>query len=370
MAVSTGSHPTTVRWCLGLQSLGLRPLTDSETTQLDRHGRIVLTRLLRLLVPIVGSPVALYGFALLFGDGLGAPTSWQRLVPALLPFIAGGFILPAAALLMARDVLREWRAIRADLRAGTIEQFRAIQAEEPQADDEAEDEAEEVEEVEEAEEPDEVEEEAASDERVRIESVDVVPSSRLVLLVNGLPAERPLAAQIYESAPPPGPVALYSLPAEIAEQLPEGAEGDGRIDRRRMTPEEVIELTSLARRLRRGTWVPLGVQAWVAAIGTAGVAGLLERQEVAAQWPSVVLFAFLVAIGIVGLRRMVNRWRLSRVIDEDRRDAWVLVLHGQSTGPSPIEILPRSQLLWSSASAPGSWRMTAVRGRGVSRPTA
>src|SRR5262245_15657953 len=240
MAVSTGSHPTTVRWCLGLQSLGLRPLTVSETTQLDRHGRAVLTRLLRLLVPIIGSPLALYGFARFFGDGPGAPTSWERLVPALLLFIAGGFVLPAAALLMARVVLREWHAIRADLRAGTIEQFRAMPAEDEPAEDE----------------PADAESESA--ERVRIDSIDVVPSSRLVLQVNGLPAERPLAAQIYESAPPPGPVALYSLPSEIAEQLPEGAEGDGQIDRRRMTPEEIIELTMLSRRLRRGTWLPLG----------------------------------------------------------------------------------------------------------------
>ena len=260
----------------------------------------------------------------------------------------------AAALLMARDVLREWRAIRVDLRAGTIEQFRAQEPEAPSETPEA---------------PVTVLP-PVTDDRARIDSVDVVPSSRHVLLINGQPPDRPLTAQIYESAPPPGKVALFSLPSAIAEHLPDGANGDGRIDRRRLTGEEVIELASLTRRLRRGSWLPFGFQAWVAMIGTAGVAGVLKREDLPAQWPSALLFVFLMVSGIIGLRRMVQRWRLSRILDEDARDAWVLVLHGRSTGPSPIEVLPRSQLLWSSAASPGAWRMTAVRGRRISPPTA
>src|SRR5262245_26103287 len=98
MAASTTSpSPPTVRWCLGMQSLGLRHLTEAETTQLHNHSRVVLTRLIRLIVPIIVIPLALYGFALLFGDGTGFQTSWRRMVPALLLFIAGGFVLPAAA---------------------------------------------------------------------------------------------------------------------------------------------------------------------------------------------------------------------------------------------------------------------------------
>jgi hypothetical protein len=183
-----------------------------------------------------------------------------------------------------------------------------------------------------------------------------------VLRLNGTPPERPLTAEVYESAPPPGKVALFALPAAIADQLPESAAGDGRIDRRRLTPNEVVELATLARRMRRGSWVPLAIQAWIAVIGTAGVAGMIKDDSWSSRWPTGILFTILLVSGIIGLRRMVHRWSLSRVIDEDRVDAWVLVLHGQSTGPSPIEVLPRSQLLWSSASAPSSWRMSAVRG--------
>jgi len=330
---------TNVRWCLGLQSIGVRALTADETATLRRHARAVLGRLLRLLVLLVASPVMLLGSVLLVGDGL--QPSWQRMIPAAFLLVAGGFFLPAAALLVARDVLRAWRAVRSDLRAGTIEQFRAA----PPADD------------------GETTTPPPTAEDARVHSIDVVPWSRQVLLLNGAPPERPLTAEVYESAPPPGKVALYSLPTAIAEQLPETAAGDGRIDRRRLTPNETVELATLARRMRRGSWAPLAIQAWIAVIGTAGVAGLIKNDDWATRWPSGILFTILLASGIIGLRRMVHRWGLSRVIDEDRKDAWVLVLHGQSKGPSPIEVLPRSLLLWSSAASPSAWRMTSVRGR-------
>jgi hypothetical protein len=218
----------TARWCLGLRSAGVRKLDPGEAEQLRGQARMALRRLW-LLIPIAILIVLSFGgFALLMGPDPSEPP-WYRLVPACILLVLGGGFLPAAALLISRDIMRDRRATLVDLRSGVVEQFRVEESGLP-ADPAAGDKASEGE---------------------IVLSADVLPFSKQVLLLNGARPAKRRQAQVYESAPPPGAVARYALPADLLEDILASPPADGQLDRRRLTQAERVEIADRARRARR-----------------------------------------------------------------------------------------------------------------------
>src|SRR5262245_18188157 len=97
----------TARWCLGLRPVGVRKLDAPEIEELRADAKSVLRRLW-ILVPL-GAVIAvtLIGFVLLADEPAGA---WYIQLPEIVLMLIGGAILPAAGLLVVRDILRDRKA--------------------------------------------------------------------------------------------------------------------------------------------------------------------------------------------------------------------------------------------------------------------
>ena len=299
-------------------------------------------RRLWLLIPIAILIVLSFGgFALLMGPDPSEPP-WYRLVPACILLVLGGGFLPAAALLISRDIMRDRRATLVDLRSGVVEQFRVEESGLP-ADPAAGDKASEGE---------------------IVLSADVLPFSKQVLLLNGARPAKRRQAQVYESAPPPGAVARYALPADLLEDILASPPADGQLDRRRLTQAERVEIADRARRARRPS-LGLLLLLLCAFVGTvSSLASIITGAASADHGRAWILPVLFSVFAVFRVREFFQDWMLSRLLEADQDDGWVLVWHGRQSDPSPVEVLPRSRLIWSVASAPSKWRLTASRVRG------
>jgi hypothetical protein len=297
-----------------------------------------MLRRLWVLLPI-GVLIALcfVGFTRLMGAGIDPP--WYRLIPACVLIVAGGAFLPATGLLIARDLLRARNAALFDARTGVVEQFRADESS------------------------------AAADAAAHpgghrselVFSADVLPFSKQVLLVNGAPTPRRRVAQVYESAPPPGEVARYALPSDLLDDILASPPSEGQLDRRRLTEAERGELFERARRARRPTWGLAVLVLWALAVTVSSLASIITGAAGGDHGRAWILPILLSVFAVFRVREFMRDWMMSRLLDADRDDGWVLVWHGQVSEPSPVEVLPRSRLVWSVADSPSKWRLTAAR---------
>lgn len=297
----------------------------------------MLRRLWWLAAIAGGIAASLGGIWLLLGNGIDEPP-WYRMIPMIVLFATAGMLLPASGVLIVRDVWKVRRAALVDARDGVVEQFRAdtlVASDDIRRAD--------------------AQNAATEEEEVR--SADVLPFSKQVLVLNGVPAPERRIAQVFESAPPPGPIARFALPADLLRNL-RTAPTDGHLARRRLTDAETSEIVNTVRRARRPSWGLVAVVLWVG-LGIVSTTKWIVDQG--ALWPLPGWTPVLAVVSVLvafRLRVFIRDWQRSRHLDDDRHDGWLLVLHGQSSGPSPIEILPRSQLLWSVAETPSAWRMT------------
>lgn len=305
------------RWCLGLKSHGFRDLQAHEIERLRGDAAAALRRLWQPAVIAAASPAALYASYLVHGNG-PEPAGPRMFVFAVLAF-AGLMALPAAFLLVARDVLKRWRALRADLEGRRVERFAPAESERGQ--------------------------------------VEVLPHSGLVFLHDGVPPRRPWRAEIYAAVTPPGSVALYALPADLAAGLPDEIHERAVVQRRRLTRAEVDELQYLVRRLRRPSWALIGFGVWCG-MGLVGAIGSYVSGDLVG-WKRHHLLALLTVTAVVIWRsvRYVRTILESRALARDAASGWVIVIEERGDAPARQEVLLESGAVWSVMGAPSSWRL-------------
>jgi hypothetical protein len=175
-----------IRWCEGLRSIGLRKLSPNEVEELRL---VVRAAPLRFWLPIaiaIASPLTLYVSFLLHENGPEPPL--HRLVPICILMLLGGIILPAASLLVSRDIVNRWRLLRRDLEESTVEQFTAV--------------------------------ETCGNDDVSYDSseaprkLEILPNSGIVFSIDGSSPAHRTTVHVYESSSPP-----ESMPYEMINRI-------------------------------------------------------------------------------------------------------------------------------------------------------
>lgn len=187
--------------------------------------------------------------------------------------------------------------------------------------------------------------------------IDLLPTSGLVLRVDGRYVPRLELAHVVDVAP--------AQPHAFRVELPEGvapAQETPRVclKRRSLTPAEREELDKHIHHLRRPRWPALAV--------TLALAGLLaSRMGDGIDWtelldPTAIAWYVLAAITYAGYAR---RMLAARKLEYDRDLRWVVTVDDPSRtadNPSPpkLEVLPISQLAWTENANPAGWRITRL----------
>lgn len=115
------NKPNYNRWCEGLISSGLRQLCPVEVEQLRQMTRITLFKLWIPITLVIASPLALLASYLLHGNGAEPPPILA--IPVYTLILLGAMILPVSALLVLRDIVKQWRLLKKDLNDNVVEQF-------------------------------------------------------------------------------------------------------------------------------------------------------------------------------------------------------------------------------------------------------
>ncbi|HEX9051528.1 MAG TPA: hypothetical protein VF841_13435, partial [Anaeromyxobacter sp.] len=210
-----------MRYCDGLPEAGERPLRAVERAAIARLRRRLGWRLAARLALAVASPVAAIGiFAaawVVLDGGAGGRREEALQIAAVVTFAAGFLVGPAAALLSARDRLRDWRRLRRDLAAGVAVEFGD-----------------------------------------GARSLAVLPASERVLARGARPTDLRARAPVGAAAAAPAAAPTYALAA--ADDAP-AIVANGLV-RRALSADERDEIRAHARQLRRVPWPFWLVVAW------------------------------------------------------------------------------------------------------------
>jgi hypothetical protein len=297
-----------MRYCDGLPATGERPLRPDERAAIARLRRRIAWRLAARLALAAASPVAASAVGIaamaLFGEPGGHLGEALEVAVALVA-LAGFLVGPAAALLSARDRLRDWRRLGRDLASGVAVEFG---------------------------------------EGGR--SLAVLPASERVVARDGRSADLGAFAPVGAAAIPPGAAPTYALAAEddAREIVASG------LVRRPLSAEERDEIRVHARQLRRVPWTFWLVAAWWGLGAVQWTRGADRRS------PLVFVLTATLALGL---------WRLHRAralaarLEADAEEGWAIRATAGAT--SGDEGLPGSRAAWTSRGAPARWRLGAGR---------
>lgn len=183
--------------------------------------------------------------------------------------------------------------------------------------------------------------------------LDVLPSTGLVVRINGRRCDRWLTSHVATIAPARPHALRVGLPPELA---PAPADPRLQIERRSLSPEERQELTEHAHRLRRHRGPVAAITVVVAAISAWQLYASSSWREafdvVTAAWYGLLVLAW------VGY---VRRLRAAHKLSCDEKLRWVVTVRdaGDRAGASPpkLEVLPVSQLAWTEHARPAGWRV-------------
>ncbi len=184
-----------------------------------------------------------------------------------------------------------------------------------------------------------------------VQRVELLPSSGVVLRVNGRALGRLEVAHLAEVAP--------SQPHALRVELPSGLVGTPhpgvRLRRRSLTPAEREELARHIHSLRRR-------YGGVAIVTVAAIGVLATRiTSTGADWRALL---DPMAIGWYGLAAFtwaayVRRILAARKLEHDRALRWVVTVDPTEPRRGPrLEVLPISQLAWTENASPATWRLT------------
>lgn len=313
-----------------MRSAGFRRLDGGESAEVRARTRSAFRKLgIPVALAVIG-PAAAFGTGFLFhGEGPEPP------VIVMLLMFAVGFLLPAAALLLFRDYVKNWRNLRRDRKKGVVELFSA--PDRPAGPAPAGD---------------------ASPDGIRIADLEVLPRSGLVFRMNGARPGNRMTVAVYESAPAPSAPLSYSLRADMANDIPPEFLERADITRRPLNAGELEELRQHVRRLRQPSWAFIGVLAW-SSMGCIAALGSYARGEFTS-WAHEygILFLFCAAVTVLKAVEFVKTRLVVRELDLDRMDGWALVVAEKSEDVKIMEVLPGSGMVWTVSGVPPEWRLT------------
>ncbi len=186
----------------------------------------------------------------------------------------------------------------------------------------------------------------------RDQSIELLPTSRVVVRVNGRPVPLRHRVHVAELAPVLAHAMRSPLPRELVE-----IERDGGLDlaRRGLSAAEHAELQRYGAAFRRRYWITIGVASALAlAIGVT-FSKLFALEGLVFFGPLVVLMGLGAALGHLLWLRLAHR------VEHDCELRWVISVSepGDEHGEAPrLEVLPVSQLVWTEGSRPASWRLS------------
>ena len=183
--------------------------------------------------------------------------------------------------------------------------------------------------------------------------IDVLPSSGLVVRVDGRRSVQWRPAHLARIAPTQPHAMRVGLPRDLAATA---ADPRLKLERRSLSPQERQELIDHARRLRR-RWGPVAVVTF-AVLGVVGWHAV-QAQTLADAFDVVSLLWY--ALAIVAWTSYVRRLRAAHKLTCDERLRWVVTVGGadasDATTPPRLEVLPVSQLAWTEHARPAGWRV-------------
>lgn len=321
----------TQRWCLGLALAGWRGLDVHERRALYRRAR-ASRRVFRRAV--AGSVGALVGGAAALAAAWAPAWSHVAGYAWAVAALALGLLVPSLAML-AREHLRRARATLADLENGLVERYEGALGSIDTLDSAA---------------RGLLERGLFEPDPRRTQHVEVTPRARLVVRVNGRPAEKSLRAPAVEVARPRPHGYATRLPGDLVQ-----VENDTHllVLRRSLTPTEMSELHQRGLAFRRRFWWSSTLAAGPAAALAVWLAGLMTSQrwlQAAAGVLSIVSVVFV----------SYHVWlRLTRRIEADRALRWVITMRNDAGAGSELEVLPASGLVWTEREKPAGWRLSA-----------
>jgi len=335
-------------WSAGLRRSGERELSSQEREEISRLSARSRLRGSALLCP---TPflftLCLAGLA---STG-GGETGWTLLLVLVLALLLGTTPL---LLLLARDWLREARALARDARSGTVDHFGGDLAETRPALQAA---------------------LGTGGQAPYLENgvrwLEVLPHSGLVWRVNGCRSQTRQTAQRATAADPPPYAAIAAEWVEPADVL--GAHGV-LLGSRELSAVEEGELKG---HLRALTFRPMLLSAALCAwLGL--VLGLAFRTGHLPEGESLPQFLFLLVITGTALFSLGRSLRLGRKFRQDLRFGRVVIARSrvepvegaeETEEPPPPALIPRltppeeflpaSGALWTRAGKPAPWRLRA-----------
>ncbi len=317
-----------IRWCEGLKSIGVRKLSLDEAEELRLLVRAAFFRLWVPLAIAISSPLALLVSFLVHGEAQEPPL--HRMIPMFILMFLGGAILPAASVLVARDIVKRWRLLRRDLKESTVEQFVATQ----ELNDEN----------------------KSNDSNGYPESLEVLPNSLSVFSVDGSRPSSNIEVKVYESSPSPDSITSYGITAEVEAVIPPEVIQCSDIERRRLSGPELEELKKHIKEAQKPSRTTIGTIAYG---GLAVIAGILYRDAFSA-WLEEYKFplAFLIGLILVSVYQFIQNLRYSRAFEADYESGWVLVVKEKEPEHGCYERLSESGVIWSIEGVPAGWRLT------------
>jgi hypothetical protein len=189
--------------------------------------------------------------------------------------------------------------------------------------------------------------------------IELLPSSGLVLRLDGRPLRRLTAAYVAEVAPGQPHAFRARLPAGLVPHE-HGARLAVDLRRRSLTPAERAEITAHIRRLRTGispvVTITLVVLVVTGVHSSSGLGWAALTEGVSFAW---------YALAVIAWAGYVRRILAARRLEHDRKLRWVVTVHdtrreAPDVAPPKLEVLPISQLAWTENAAPAVWRVSRI----------
>lgn len=308
-------------WCRGLPYCGDRPLEPGEEVSLKRRLRRLTWELGVgvLAFPFCLVPMLLLALAL---DQQLDEQAWGgQVVVAVLALLGIG--LPIVVMLWLRGSYVARRDLRFDLRAGRVFLFASSATH------------------------------TAPQAVVENQSLEVLADSRWLLRCDGDAVAGFETVEIYEAAAPPAAAPRYAVPQAWQQGLGEGLS----VERRRLSPAELAELTAHIARLKRPSFSLIFM---AGLLGVAFLTAVSMGIELARQPLPQLLSGLIWSFGL-----LLNLWfygrdlRLARRLEIDRGNEWVVIYEeegNQHHQRAAVEVLPASAAVWAEDGRPTPWR--------------
>ena len=258
------------------------------------------------------------------------------IVAALLVTVGNGFLVLRTA--RYGRIVWFWRRVRADLARGEVEQFEGRL---PVSLDPA------------------LRRMVGHGELVLaagLHRIEALPSSGLILRVDGRVPSAPQLAYVVDIAPTQPHAFRAALPDGLA---PTSEDAAVSLQRRSLTPAEREELTLHIGRLRRQYWPALLVTISLVVV-------VAWEVQAAGSWRGLVggtCVAWYV-LAAFSWASYVRRFRAAGKLELDRELRWVVTVDDgaqrRELNPPKLEVLPISQLAWTENATPAQWRVARL----------